>query len=392
VDAQLATARLGGTRLAEHPRVQAAVEGEKKIRSDLHGELLTAIRGAEAEVRLGQGRVTATRSRLTNVHERLARLADRRAEYSNRVAAVDNSRITLDRARQNLSTAKAAQAAARSGSLVTRIDQPETGPYPAGPGRTTITGAGAIGGLMLGLGLVFLTTGPTGVAPSREPLLTAATRKPQRRQTKPKAGVSSAHTPLVATRTTPPEPVEELWPAKTPPVVVHHAPEHKPSAASTDAPQTPSQPKVVSEPATAELEVTDQPVDPSSGTTSTHEPAWSTTYATSVEAEPHDLLVAVAPAVAVVEEPRFAEAVAVVKPPLAPAPVIQPEPAAPMPVVQAPQQRVASSPQPTKKTVLPTATGSLPSAGGKLPPLSTSPAANGMSLQEALQAARQSQR
>jgi hypothetical protein len=43
---------------------------------------------------------------------------------------------------------------------VTRIDQPETGPYPAGPGRTTIAGAGFIGGLMLGLGLVFLNAGP----------------------------------------------------------------------------------------------------------------------------------------------------------------------------------------------------------------------------------------
>jgi hypothetical protein len=117
------------------------------------------MQGAEVELSLGRQRVSSTQKRLGDLDARLTRLAQRRGEYSNRVAAVDNSRITLDQARQNLSTAKAAQAAAHSGSLVTRIDQPETGPYPAGPGRTVVAGAGAMGGLMLGLGLVFLSTG-----------------------------------------------------------------------------------------------------------------------------------------------------------------------------------------------------------------------------------------
>ena len=155
VDAQLATSQLGGTRSADHPRVRAAIEAEKQIRDDLHGELLTAIRGAEVELQLGRDRLTHGEDGLATLQARLNRLAEQRAEYSNRVAAVENSRLTLDRARQNLSTAKAAQAAAHSGSLVTRLDEPETGPYPAGPGRTVITLAGAVAGLMLGLGLRF---------------------------------------------------------------------------------------------------------------------------------------------------------------------------------------------------------------------------------------------
>jgi uncharacterized protein involved in exopolysaccharide biosynthesis len=159
VDAQLATARLAGTRSAEHPRVVAAAEAEKQIRRDLHRELVTAIDGAEVELQLARQRVTATKGRLAGLQTRLTNLAELRAEYSNRVAAVDNSRITLDRARQNLGTAKAAQAAAHSGSLVARIDHPETGPYPAGPGRTVVAGSGAACGLMLGLGLVFLAPG-----------------------------------------------------------------------------------------------------------------------------------------------------------------------------------------------------------------------------------------
>jgi hypothetical protein len=92
-------------------------------------------------------------------------LAELRAEYSNRVAAVDDCRKNLERIRQDLSTARAAETAAVSGSLVTRLDEPETGPNPAGPGRTVITGAGGVAGLMLGLGLVFLLAGGT---PERE--------------------------------------------------------------------------------------------------------------------------------------------------------------------------------------------------------------------------------
>jgi hypothetical protein len=164
VDAQLATSRLGGTRLPDHPRVRAAIEAEQQIRKDLHNELMTAIRGAEVELQLSRDQLAATQGRLDNLQTRFAQLAEERAEYSNRVAAVENRRQTLDRARENLSTAKAAQAAAQSGSLVTRLDEPETGPHPAGPGRTVVACAGAMAGFMLGLGLTFLLAGSPATA------------------------------------------------------------------------------------------------------------------------------------------------------------------------------------------------------------------------------------
>jgi polysaccharide biosynthesis transport protein len=81
VDAQLATSRLGGTRSPDHPRVRAAAESERQIRSELHDELLTAIRGAEVELELGQDRLAATEERLGNLQQRFARLAEERAEY-----------------------------------------------------------------------------------------------------------------------------------------------------------------------------------------------------------------------------------------------------------------------------------------------------------------------
>lgn len=165
IDAQLATSRLGGSRSANHPQVRAAIEAEGQIRAELHDELVTALRGAEVDLQLAGERLAATQGRLDDLQKRFARLASLRAEYSNRVAAVEDCRKNLERIRQDLSTARAAEAAAVGGSLVTRLDKPETGPYPAGPGRTIIAGAGGVAGLMLGLGLAFLLAGG---APERE--------------------------------------------------------------------------------------------------------------------------------------------------------------------------------------------------------------------------------
>jgi succinoglycan biosynthesis transport protein ExoP len=188
IKAQIATAQLEGTRSAEHPQVQAAVESEKQIRDDLHRELAAAIQGAEVEQELAEQRVTATETRLHDLQSRLASLAEQRAEYANRVAAVENSRASLNQARHNLSTAKAAEAAAQGASLVTKIGQPETGPYPVGPGRTVITAAGAVAGLMLGAGLIFFSAGApiervsneiVGVRPATPQAQAAAVRKPE---------------------------------------------------------------------------------------------------------------------------------------------------------------------------------------------------------------------
>jgi len=188
IKSQINTARLEGTRSAEHPQVLAAVEGEKQIRNDLHRELAAAIQGAEVEQDLAEQRVAATEARLHNLQTRLAGLAEQRAEYANRVAAVENSRASLNQARHNLSTAKAAEAAAQGASLVTKIGQPETGPYPVGPGRTIITAAGAVAGMMLGVGLIFFSAGApmervsneiVGVRPAAPQAQPAAVRKPE---------------------------------------------------------------------------------------------------------------------------------------------------------------------------------------------------------------------
>lgn len=168
VDAQLTTARLRGTRSDEHPLVLAAFESEARIRKDLFRELESAIESAEAELQLDLNRRDEAAARLASVQQRLSRLAELRAEYSNRVAAMESTRRLLEEARKKQSEAVAAQFAAQTASLVARIDQPETGPHPAGPGRASIVLLGLASGLGLGLSWVFLTTGPSGVDRSAE--------------------------------------------------------------------------------------------------------------------------------------------------------------------------------------------------------------------------------
>ena len=311
IKAQITTAQLEGTRSAEHPQVKAAVESEKQIRNDLHRELTAAIQGAEVEQDLAQQRVTATETRLHDLQSRLAGLAEQRAEYANRVAAVDNSRASLNQARHNLSTAKAAEAAAQGSSLVTRIGQPETGPYPVGPGRTIITLAGAVAGFMLGVGLIFFVAGA-----------------PVERTTNEIVGVRPAPIPMPARKTE----FYKLEPGK----------------------QSSAQP--------AELtpHIAEEPIAPAAAQhwdVEVRPPAehWSGTGTSAgLAAASKSLLGSGRAAVA------------------------------PLPVV------ATSSPIAERKPSLPIPPGALPTAVGSLPPVGLAVATAPLSLQEAIQAAKQS--
>lgn len=166
VDAQLRAARLEGTRTADHPQVQAAIASVEFIRKDLHNELKVAIRGVQVEKELNANRATKLQQQYEGVQQRLANLAKLRAGYENRMSAVENSRGVLDQAQKQLGEVQARLVADSGSQLVTPIDQPETGPYPGGPGRATVVLVGTFGGFALGMGWLFLTVVPT--TPSEE--------------------------------------------------------------------------------------------------------------------------------------------------------------------------------------------------------------------------------
>ncbi len=164
VDAQLRAARLGGTRTAEHPQVLASIESVSQIRDDLYQELQVAVKGVEVELGLNQDRFAAILLQFKDVEQRLEHLAQRRVEYSNRVSAVETSQTVLDQAQKQLSEVRAGQIASRSVSLVMPIDRPEVGSSPVGLSRASVLVVGSFGGLVLGLGWVFLTVAPVPVS------------------------------------------------------------------------------------------------------------------------------------------------------------------------------------------------------------------------------------
>ncbi|MCG8447979.1 MAG: Wzz/FepE/Etk N-terminal domain-containing protein [Pirellulales bacterium] len=173
VAAQLRAARLMGTRTEEHPQVQAAHDSVTQIRQDLRNELQVAVQGVQVELDLSRNRSANLEKQSAELHGRLGKLAALRAEYANHISAAENSRLVLDQAGKQLGEVRAAQAAAQNVSLVTLIDKPETGPHPVGLGRASVLVMGTFGGLVLGLGWVFLTVTPPSALMSN-PVATAA--------------------------------------------------------------------------------------------------------------------------------------------------------------------------------------------------------------------------
>jgi uncharacterized protein involved in exopolysaccharide biosynthesis len=156
VDAKVHTANLSGTLAEAHPFVVAAKESETRIQNQLHEELAVAVKGLEIDLAFNANRDATLGGQWEAGRDRLAKLAGARAEYANLVAAVENHTKLVETARKNLADARADQASAQLASLLSRIDGVEAGVRPVGPGRVTVTAAGGVAGLMLGLGMVFL--------------------------------------------------------------------------------------------------------------------------------------------------------------------------------------------------------------------------------------------
>lgn len=157
VDAQLKTAELSGRMNNDHPLVKAATESERRVREDLHEEVEVALRGVSADLEVNEALIASLEDQQANVERRLDRLAQLRARYANLVADVQQRSKIVEDAQKELADARASAGAAQSASLLTRIDEPVVGNEPVGPGLGTIIAVGFGGGLMIGLGAVFLT-------------------------------------------------------------------------------------------------------------------------------------------------------------------------------------------------------------------------------------------
>ncbi len=169
VTAQIRTATLKGHMSEEHPTVQSAIETEDGISSNLYAELAIAVRGLEVEKTLGEQRVAMLDGQLAQNDARLQHLADLRATYAARLVEYENRAAALGRAENHLAEARASHASANAASLISRIDDAQTGENPVGPGKAMIVLASVAGGLLLGFGILFLTVQPATSGPAAQP-------------------------------------------------------------------------------------------------------------------------------------------------------------------------------------------------------------------------------
>jgi hypothetical protein len=115
-----------------------------------------AIRGLQVELALCADREASLIAKKSTARDRISHLAKSRAEYTNLVSAVQNHSRLLEAAQKNLADARARQAGAHSASVITRVDGVEAAIRPSGPARKTVAAAGGVGGLLIGVGFVFL--------------------------------------------------------------------------------------------------------------------------------------------------------------------------------------------------------------------------------------------
>ena len=172
VDAQLRTGQTLGAMSDAHPLARAARAAEDAIRRQLHEEIDVAIQGVEVDQRVNADRIRMLESQDAEIQQRFARLASVRAEYSNLVAAARSRAESLKTVEHDLAEARASQAAARTASLISPVDDPDTGNRPQGPGKTTIAASGFGAGLTLSLAILFWSIPPVPAAsqsPERTP-------------------------------------------------------------------------------------------------------------------------------------------------------------------------------------------------------------------------------
>ena len=243
VDAQLRTATVLGTMSPEHPAAKSALAGEQEIGAHLSEEIAIAIKGLQIELRLAQERVAGLERNREDLQNRLLQLANVRAEYSNLVAATRHRSDILKTAQQELAEAHAGQAAARTSSLITLIDQPDAGSKPSGPGRTTVVLGGFMAGLFVAFGIVFLTIQPAALPDSQSQRTewSVADRRSQR--TAPAEAAAPASTAEFIVPAAPLAPAAVVAsPAPTAPVFVTPAPVLAPVPANPACEKQPAAP------------------------------------------------------------------------------------------------------------------------------------------------------
>lgn len=162
VDAQLRTSELRGKMRGGHPLIVSAERSENEVRQNLHSEIASALRGLEGDGGVIKQRLDALHEQLADLQTRLNRVTSLRVKYSNLVDDVRQRSEIIQQTQRDLADMQASRNAALSTSLLTRFNAPVVGDAPEGPAAVVVIAAGLVGGLAVGVGLIFLLVPPGG--------------------------------------------------------------------------------------------------------------------------------------------------------------------------------------------------------------------------------------
>jgi polysaccharide biosynthesis transport protein len=157
VDAQIKAANLLGKMTESHPEVLAARLAEQQVKIELATELDNLIKGLESDKIVSQNQLNLLQQQLADNDKRLSGLANIRTDYNNVFVEVKSCNDKLSEIQKRLGQARAIAAAASKTDLLIKVDEADAGTSPAGPSTKLILAGGLGGGLMLGLGLVFVS-------------------------------------------------------------------------------------------------------------------------------------------------------------------------------------------------------------------------------------------
>ena len=246
IEAQLSVARIGGARTANHPFVQSARLSQQKILDELNQQLPTIIASVELDLEVSAAQEAALSEQLQQLRDRSAQIAGLRTEYAELTAEVDGQTAVLRAALKQLADAEAHQAAAKTTSLLERIDAIETSVRPVGPSRKAVVGAGCLGALLLSASWIVLRHGP--VSPTKPSPVTpknaehefpAAKQDPVASawavelEPAPAANAKVA-TPAYGSRSTPIS-IEDAWPIEADSAASNHPDDYTPDPSMLDA-------------------------------------------------------------------------------------------------------------------------------------------------------------
>lgn len=154
--ATITTSQMKGRYTSTHPLVVASLQAETNIREQLRNELELSIQTLRKDSEIASERVKKLNSQRSQLESRLQNIAHIRADYANVASEVKSRNQQLQESERELVQAQASRDAALTSSLITRLDKPQLGEKPIGPGRSTILAAATVSGLFFGLGVVFL--------------------------------------------------------------------------------------------------------------------------------------------------------------------------------------------------------------------------------------------